>query len=186
MIDHTLVRRYIAATHALAAQADEVDRVQEQLGRLQQAAKTEPLFLPMLRHPDISLDDKRAVLLRVAGAQPSRVVAGLLDLLLEKERTEVLLAAADAFTQVADEAKGVVRAHVEVAHEPTEAQKQRLETALSRLAGAPVVTEYLTAPEVIGGARLRIAGRLIDGSLAGHIDGMVEQVGSMTAGGDRP
>lgn len=176
MIDRTLVRRYAAAIYRLSEDAGQVDRVREELARLQLAAATDPRLLNVLRHPGIDAEQKRRTLLNIAGEAPTEIAAGLVDLILDKDRAEILPGIADAFTEFADEAAGRVRAQVEVAWEPDEDQKERLAAALSRLVGAPVVVEFVLAPEVLGGARVQVAGRRVDGSLAGRLDQMVSQV----------
>ncbi|NSW55531.1 MAG: ATP synthase F1 subunit delta [Armatimonadetes bacterium] len=181
MIDHTLIRRYIAAVYDLSVKSAQVEMVGEELARLQLAINSDPRLQGVLRHPEITPKEKTEILERIAGNPPSEIVRGLISVLLEKKRTEVLKGAADAFAALTDAARGVVRAHVEVAWEPDSAQKERLELALSRLVRAPVVTEYHLIPEVIGGARIRMAGRLIDGSLAGHLTRLAEQVSAKPA-----
>lgn len=174
--DRALTRRYVGALYQLAAEAGETDRVREELLRVQTAARADPRLAAILRHPEVSREDKRALLLRIVGPEPSPLIAGFVDVVLDKERPEALPAAGDMFTELADEAAGVVRAHVEVAWEPEEAHKARLRDALSRLLGAPVVTEFHLVPEVIGGARVRMAGRVIDGSLSGMAERLVEHL----------
>ncbi len=176
MIDHTLVRRYIAAVYDLSVKSAQVERVGEELARLQLAMNSDPRLQGVLAHPEVTPEEKAGILLRIAGESPSEMVRGLISVLLEKKRADVLKGAADAFAALADAARGVVRAHVEVAWEPDSAQKERLELALARLVRAPVVAEYHLVPEVIGGARIRLAGRLIDGSLEGHLTRLAEQV----------
>lgn len=174
--DRALARRYVGALYQLAAQANETERVREELLRLQTAARADARLAAILRHPEVAREDKRALLLSLVGPDPSALIAGFLDVVLDRERPETLPVAADVFTELADEAAGVVRAHVEVAREPDEAHKIRLREALSRLVGAPVVTEFDVVPEVIGGARVRMAGRVIDGSLSGRAQRLVEHL----------
>lgn len=174
--NRALTRRYVGALYQLAAQAGETAQVREALLRLQTAARADARFADILRHPEVAREDKRALLLSLVGPEPSALIAGFLDVVLDKGRPEALPAAADMFTELADEAAGVVRAHVEVAWEPDEAHKTRLREALSRVVGAPVVTEFHHVPEVIGGARVRMAGRVIDGSLSGKAQRLVEHL----------
>jgi F-type H+-transporting ATPase subunit delta len=170
MIDRSLTRRYVAAVHSLAAEAGQVDLVRDELGAVQAALQADERLLALLRHPNVALADKRDLLLRLVGPQPSRILAGLVDVVLSKKRPEALLGAADIFIELADEATGVVRARVEVVVMPTPDQQARLRAALARLLGAPVVTDFAVAPEILGGARVRVGGRLIDGSLSGGLD----------------
>ncbi len=176
MIDRSLIRRYVAAVHRLAQQEGKVDVVRGQLMRLQEAVTADPRTLRVLGHPDIAAADKRALLLAVVGEAPAEIVRGLIDVVLEKERVEVLQGAADVFIELADEAAGVVRASIEVAWEPDEALRQRMQEGLTRLVGAPVVIDYHLRPELIGGARVHVGGRLIDGSLSGRLGQMLDQV----------
>jgi len=176
MIDRSLVRRYVAAITGLAARDAQTDRVRQELAALQRAATADPRLLALLHHPQVPREEKRAVLLRLVGDQPSHIITGFVDILLEKERIEVLQAAADMFTALADEAAGVERARVEVVHPPDDAQSLRLREALSRAMGAPVVLDIELVPEVIGGARVHVGGRVIDGSLAGRIEQVLQHV----------
>jgi F-type H+-transporting ATPase subunit delta len=170
MIDRSLTRRYVAAVHSLAAEAGQVDLVRDELGAIQVALQADERLLTLLRHPKVALADKRDLLLRLAGPAPSPILAGLVNVVLDRKRPEALLGAGDVFIELADEAAGVVRARVEVAVMPTPDQQARLRAALARLLGAPVATDFAVAPEVIGGARVRVGGRLIDGSLSGSLD----------------
>lgn len=181
MIDHTLIRRYIAAVYELAVKGAQVEQVGEELARLQYAVNSDPRLASILSHPEVSAQEKGEILLRVAGDAPSEIVRGLVSVLLEKKRADVLKGAADAFAGLADAARGVIRAHVEVAWEPDSVQKERLEVALSRLVRAPVVAEYHVVPEVLGGARVRLAGRLIDGTLDGRLVRLSEHVAAQPA-----
>lgn len=176
MIDRSLIRRYVAALHDLAAKAGQTEAVQGELARLQAAVRADARLLQILRHPQISAEEKRALLARLVGETPSELMSGFLGLLLEKERVGILVGVADAFTELRDEAAGLVRAQVEVAWEPDDEQKQRLCAALSLLVGAPVVADFRLVPEVIGGARVRVRGRLIDGSLAGGLDRLLDHL----------
>jgi len=176
MIDRSLIRRYVAAIYRLAERDGQIDVVGRQLERLQAAAVHDERTLRVLRHPDITVADKRSLLWAIAGEPPSELVRGLIDVILQKERVDILLGAADAFVQLADEAAGVVRATIDVAWEPDEGRKTSLQQALSDLVGAPVVAEFRLQPELIGGARVRVAGRLIDGSLRGSLDNMLDQI----------
>lgn len=170
MIDRSLTRRYVAALHRLAAEAGLVEQVREELSAIQAAFAADGRLLTVLRHPKVSVAEKRELVLRLAGPEPSRVLAGLVDVILDKKRPEVLLGAGEIFTELADEAAGLVRARVQVAAMPTEDQRERLQGALSRLLSARVVADYVLEPAIIGGARVTVGGRLIDGSLAGSLE----------------
>jgi F-type H+-transporting ATPase subunit delta len=177
MIDRSLIRRYVAAVHELAEETGEVEAVRGQLERLQTAIRSDPRVSVVLRHPQVPEDEKRDLLLRLAQADPQGLVGAFVDVLLRKDRAEVLEGAAEVFGDLADEAAGVIRARVTTAWDPDPERRRRLEAALSRLFGAPVVADYETAPEVLGGARVAIRGQLMDGTLAGRLAQMARQVG---------
>ena len=178
MMDRSLIKRYVTAVYALSAEAEVVERVRAELLRLQWAMEEDPRMPAILRHPEVGAQDKRRILLRLAADEPSEVIAGFVDVILDKERVDVLLGVGDVFTEIADEQSGMARAHVEVAWEPDDDQRERLQTALSRLLGKPVVADIRLNPDVIGGVRVRVEGRLIDGSIDGHLTRMIEHVRS--------
>lgn len=177
MTDRSLIRRYVAAVHGLAEEAGEVEAVRGQLARLQAAFGADPRVSAVLRHPQVPEVEKRELLLRLAQADPQGLVAAFVDVLLRKDRAEILEGAAEVFGDLADEAAGVIRARVTTAWDPDPERRQRLEAALSRLVGAPVVADYEVSQDVLGGARVAIRGQLMDGTLAGRLAQMAQQVG---------
>jgi hypothetical protein len=74
MIDHTLIRRYIAAVYDLSVKSAQVERVGEELGRLQWAIESDPRLQGVLAHPEVTPEEKAGILLRIAGESPSEIV----------------------------------------------------------------------------------------------------------------
>ncbi|MEW6324816.1 MAG: ATP synthase F1 subunit delta [Nitrospirota bacterium] len=102
--------------------------------------------------------------------------ARFLQLLLRKNRLDVASAIAVAFERLLVEAQGRVSLTVSTAKPlDTEAQRllqARLEQALKR----PVGLAFDVEPGLLGGLRLQLGSRLIDGTVRGQLDRIRRQV----------
>jgi F-type H+-transporting ATPase subunit delta len=82
----------------------------------------------------------------------------------------------EAFQALADRADGVVVAEAETVAPLTDQQRDRLVAALERLTGQRVRLEERLDASVLAGVRLRVGDRLIDGSAAGRLARMSEEL----------
>lgn len=77
---------------------------------------------------------------------------------------------------MADDAAGVVKAEASTVVPLTPVQRSRLTGALSRITGRRVVLAERVEPEVLAGVRVQVGDRLIDGSAAGRLERMREEL----------
>ncbi len=188
MIVTRTVTKYAEALYELAAERGRTEAVGQQLERLQTAASDNPELIRLLGHPSIDGDDKLRVVMSALDGEPDKLVRDFVRLLLERGQPEVLVSAATAYQMAADERAGVIPARVETVVPLDPSQRQRLQAALARLAGRQVRLEVEIRPELIGGVRVRLGDRLLDGSLKGRLQRMAWAVGGnpkaqLTVGG---
>lgn len=100
----------------------------------------------------------------------------LLRLLIEHRRTSDMPEIRRVFERMADEAEGIVNALLTTAIELSEAERKRYQEDLARRLGRTVRLEYRRDPELIGGARVQIGDRLIDGSVRTQLDRLRERL----------
>lgn len=74
------------------------------------------------------------------------------------------------FARVIADQEGKALATVTVAHPLDEAKLQKLEAYLTASEGRPVKITTVVAPEIIGGMRVRIGDKIIDGSVKSKLD----------------
>jgi len=153
-----------------AREAGLAEEVGAQLERVQSLVQDTPELMRLLRHPAMSMPRKLGAVADLLAEEPLPVMNKLLEMVVEHDRGEVLQVAGEVYREVADEARGVVRAKVTTALPLHGEQAARLRGALVRWLNAEVVLEEEIAPDIIGGVRIEIGDRVIDGSLRGRLE----------------
>ncbi len=99
-----------------------------------------------------------------------------LRLLLDRRRLEVLLELRDAFHAQALARRGAVEGVVESARSLDRAVVTELQVALQSKLGKTVTLETKVVPELLAGVRVFVAGKLIDQSAVGRLQGLRERM----------
>ncbi len=117
-----------------------------------------------LTHPGVPVPARKKVAAAVFGQAPE-VVRRLLQLLVERDRVDILPAVAEAFVEAWNEGRGVVSAVAVSAVELDPAQKQALSEALEKVSGKTVELQTKVDASVLGGLRVTLGGRTLDGTV---------------------
>lgn len=163
-IEGGVLRRYAEAAFSLAQQGGETDAVQAELERAAELIGADRRLNGLLRHPEIPLERKYRALDEALGAWARPTVVRLIRLLVKRGRHRGLPSVTQAFGELADEARGLIRARVQTAAPMADTQAERLRRALEQLTGRRVVMEAGVDPNLLAGGWVRIGDRLIDGS----------------------
>jgi len=173
--------RYAEALFSLARDRDAVSEIRSELSDLSAAVEASPDLQQLLTRPDLPVERKLAALEAALGDRLSRDIVSLLGVIVTHRRGDAVSGVAEAYGELADRAAGIVRAEVETVVPLAPGQRSRLLAAIQRLTGAPVKLEERIDPGVIAGVRLRIGDSLVDGSAAGRLarlrDELVNQRG---------
>lgn len=175
----SVAARYAEALFDVARERDVVEAVRAELRDLTQAVESSPELRELLQRADLEAGRKLEILRSALGEQLSATVLALLDGMLYHGRGEAVGEVAEAFGELADDAAGVVRAEARTVLPLREEQRDRLVAALSRLTGRQVSLEERVDPQVLAGVRVQVGDRLIDGSAAGRLERMREQLISL-------
>ena len=182
MTERRIAARYAEALFTLAQQRQAVAPLQAELEELARLVQEAPDLRAFLERPDLPPAWKLQALREALGETFSDTIMRLLSVLLYHQRGDALAQVAQTFRDLADEAAGVLRAEARTVVPLTDEQRARLRAALQRLTGRQVRLEARTDPAVLAGVRLQIGDRLLDGSAAGRLAHMrqelLEQLGS--------
>jgi F-type H+-transporting ATPase subunit delta len=129
-----------------------------------------------LDHPEIPPAEKRRVLKQLLPAELLPEVVAFLSLLVEHRQMRSLEAISQAFLALRHERFGILRATVETAHPLSPASRTQLKEALKAATGHDVFITEKLCPELIGGVRVQVGDRIIDGSIAGRLKQIREQM----------
>jgi F-type H+-transporting ATPase subunit delta len=100
----------------------------------------------------------------------SPIVQRFLVLLVERDRMAEIGEIAEAFTALADERRGRVRAEVQSASPLTPEAMDRLRRALEKSTGKTIDLDVQVDPELLGGLRARVGSLVFDGSIRSELE----------------
>jgi F-type H+-transporting ATPase subunit delta len=124
-----------------------------------------------LLSPAVTPSKKRAVMARLVQSMGmARQVLNFVYVVIDHRRVHEFSSIIDAFEMQLDERLGYVQADVSSARELTEAEREGLETELSRLAGKKAKLKFTTNPALIAGVMARVGSTVYDGSVRGQME----------------
>ena len=151
MIVDPVTTRYAGALYGLAKRKSAVDAVTRDVAALAaEIAKTATRSL--LFNPRVEREAKR-VQLAPALASAHELTRNFVNLLLDKNREEVLRGLADAWRRLSLDERGAAEGRVESARPLDPAEIARIATALSKVLGRTLVLENTIVLTLLVGAR---------------------------------
>jgi len=161
-----VARRYAGAVFSLARDRGVVDEVEADLERLVRAVGRTPALRALLDHRLITPEEKHRVFSELPGLDLAPLTLRFLRVLFHKRRERFLADIHHWYTTYADEARGVTVARVRSAAELSEGFRERLREELERLVGGRIKLDCEVDPGLMGGLRVQLGDRVLDGSLA--------------------
>lgn len=154
--------RYAQAGFQLALERNQLGVWERALRSLSEALASEEALSFVANHK-VPVTAKEEFLQRSAG-ETAPLVWNLVRLLASKRRLALLPQIAEEFQRLADERRGVAKAHVLAAVTMSDDERDALARRLSEITGKQVSIDTYDAPEILGGLVVRIDDTLIDGS----------------------
>ena len=115
--------------------------------------------------PQFRRDAKRRILNLAFEGKVGRPVLGLLHVLVEKRREPLLDNVVEEFDRYRDQHEGRVRARVVTAHKLDDELLNALRSAIEQRTQKSVDLTEMIDPEVLGGLRVNVGDRVLDGTL---------------------
>lgn len=172
-----LARRYAKALLDLGLEEKALERLQEEMKRLDETFKAEPILLTYLGLREAKLEKKKNIL---GGLQKALLLSpwiqSFLNLLLKRGRLQFFPIIAQVFEELVREEGNRVVAKISVAETAgVENLKEELKKALEKLTGKKVDFEIKEDRRLIGGLQIAIGDTIYDASLAGQLEKIKEE-----------
>jgi F-type H+-transporting ATPase subunit delta len=159
-------QRYAKALFEIVKEKKSIEAGLNQLREFTKALEKDKEAYGFFTTPTVPKDSRMKVLEGIFQKQTfSEEVKGLLTILVDKNRFELLPAITRAFEKSVDDSQGVVRGKVESATTLVPEERQNLENTISRYTGKKVVLEYQENKELLGGLVARVGSYTFDDSL---------------------
>lgn len=181
MADTSIARRYAQALFDLSRKEGAAERVETDLETIDALLRTQPKLLRVLRAPVIARAKKKELVRRLFEDQVSSLTLRFLYLLIEKRREAVLPEINRQFRALSYQAASILPVTATVAQRLSREERARLAEALARRTGKTVELAEEVDPELIGGVVLRLGDTIIDGSVAGQLRRLHQQLLAGTA-----
>lgn len=165
-----VARTYAEALFELAGREDAAARYGELLDDLAGLYREEPELRLFLDTPRVPVEEKQAALREALGDGAPEYLVRFLLVVLEKRRQRAIPEIASAFRDLLDEEAGRVQATVSLAFEPDEELRREIVEELENALGRTVVPRFREQPDLIGGLRVRVGDRVMDGSLRRRLE----------------
>lgn len=139
--------------------AGELNAVHRAIGGL------EPELRAFFEMPLVRREDKKRLIALAFAGRVSRPVVGLLNVLVDKRREQLLDAIVAEFNDLIDEHEGRIQARVTSARPIDADLAAELQAALEQRLARPVTLSQKIDPELIGGMKVNVGDRVLDGTL---------------------
>jgi len=172
----TIARPYAEATFARALETDSVDKWTEVLDLLEQLV-TNPDVAGLLANHRLDQEQMASLLLDVAGDPLTDEGQNLVRLLADNGRLVVVPEINGMFTDLKNAHQGALEVMVSSAYVLKPAQEKHLAEALSKKLGREIHITSEKVHDLIGGVKIRAGDMVIDGSVAGQLTQLANELG---------
>jgi F-type H+-transporting ATPase subunit delta len=171
MVNEKLARRYAMAVFSLARETDAIDRVGDDLATIASAlgsGTAKDFFVA----PIVDRPAKERVLVETFGSRVHDVALHTLLLLVRKRRETILGALVSEYRKLQLAERGAEALTVTSARELSRDELRALVERLERLYATKFAVTQVVDSQLIGGVRILMGDRRIDGTVAGRLEAL--------------
>lgn len=172
MKDILAAARYAEALFQIARLLHQDEEIEAELEAFSEALKKSPELQKSLGNPQLGLSQKRKFLQRIYQERRHEIYGVLLNffaLLFQKNRFHLIHEIAVQFKRIADEAQGQAVAELNSAAPLSAKAEAALVSRLEKIAGYRIEVKKTVDPSLVGGVRVRVKNKVIDGSIQHRI-----------------
>lgn len=158
--------RYAKALLVIGKEQGQVEPYADELSSVATVMSEQDILRLLLDSPTFPVEKKSAIMSDVADLMKlSDGMKTFLGLLVEKRRISHLPQIAENYRKFADDLSGIVRATLTSAHALDDKKNEAIRSGLEKQTGKKVLLNLLIDPELIGGVKAEMGGKLFDGSV---------------------
>lgn len=160
---------YAQALLELAEEANARDEVADELAQIERIAREQPEFVRLISTRTLSEEQRARVIENLFKSRVSDLVYRFLQVVNAKNRLDRTVGIAWALAKLVDERRGIVRVDMFVPESIDDSRVGQVARRIGEAIGGEVILRQHVQPGLIGGMKLRIEDRLIDGSVAAQL-----------------
>jgi len=176
MASDPLVKSYAEALFQVARAEETLDRVEEELTRLNKSLDANSELREFLSNPQISSDGKKSALFQIFGGKISPITLHWMNMVVDQGRQRRLPAIIEAFLTLTEDARDKVTAEVITSIPLSEDLAKSLEQELSKITKKRVFLKPMVDDSILGGVIVKIENKVIDGSVKHRLEEMKNEM----------
>lgn len=176
MLNGALARRYAQALFELAVEMSVLDRVDEELTFIVEVISKNEDLKYLLNHPHIDPEIKQETVDKIFGTDMSEMTKHFLYLLIDRHRQNLLALIQRQFNKLANQVRNLIEVQAVTAFKLSSVQEEKIKDIIAKCTGKNVLLLTEVDPKLIGGAKLRIGDKMLDGSIATALSRMREEL----------
>lgn len=174
---------YARTLFELASLADSIDATDKGVVAAAAAVRGNLDLREALTDAAVPTEAKRAVVRELFGETVTPEALAIVTLMVERGHAKLIGDVAAAFGEIAEKERGIVVAEVTTAVPLDDALRASLTEKLIASLGRPVSLREHVDVSILGGVVIKVAGRVLDGSVASQLDS-VRRMLATTQGGE--
>ena len=167
---------YAKSLYCLGAEENISDVLLEEMETVRDIFRSEPDFVRLLALPSLSKEERTEMLDSCLRGKVHPYLLNFLKILTERGLISQFSQCCDAYSEIYNADNGILTANVVSAVELTDAQKTALKEKLDKRTGKNVQLCCKVDPDCIGGIRVDYQNQRIDGTVAGRLASMAQQL----------
>ena len=168
----SIASRYALALHKLGEESGDLSSFLSQLMDVQALVEHDASFLSFLLNPFYTNTQKETLLRSVFSSQEGTIFLGFFLLLLQNHLLRYVPAMLEESIRLSEYTLGLRSGILYTATSMSDSDRQSIEKALSDLLHITLTLQQEHAPELLGGFRVNIDGKVYDASVLGKLDGL--------------
>ncbi len=172
MSDRNVASRYAKSILDLAIETNVLEPVHQDMLDFMATCKSSPELQGLLRNPVIPLDKKLSILTAVFGERFNKLTIGFFQIMIRKERSEIIYPAAVEFINQYNGKNKIVIAEITTAIPLSAELEAQLLEKVKQLTEGEIQVRKIVDPEIIGGFILRVEDKQIDTSFRTKLAGL--------------
>jgi F-type H+-transporting ATPase subunit delta len=170
MASDPLVKSYAEALFQVARAEETLNRVEEELTRLNKSLDSNAELREFLSNPQIASDGKKSAFSQIFGGKISPITLHWMNMVVDQGRQRRLPMIIEAFLTLAQEAREKITAEVITSIPLSEDLAKRLEQELSKATKKRVFLKPIVDDSILGGVIVKIENKVIDGSVKHRLE----------------
>ncbi len=170
-------RAYAQALFELGRDNGELEALADEVDELGELLAEQPDLRRLIRSPAIAAQERAGLIGRLFEGRVSPTMYRFLQVVTRKDRLASLAGIVQAFADLMAEHRQLVEVDVFVAQRLDEAAAKEVAERIGEVLGREVVLHQYVDEELIGGLKIRVGDKLIDGSVANQLKLLRQRMG---------